>query len=57
MVEADISQSYAVVATMSFFVISVIMLSFAAPWQDVLAESGRLEVSSNIIATPAEKKA
>jgi hypothetical protein len=40
-VEADVSQTYAVVAITSFFFVAIALLRCAAPWNDILKESGR----------------
>ncbi|GAX17521.1 hypothetical protein FisN_18Lh166 [Fistulifera solaris] len=41
LVEADVNQTYAVVAVSSFLLISILSLQCAAPWDDILEESGR----------------
>jgi hypothetical protein len=41
LVEADVNQTYAVVAVSSFLLISIGSLKCAAPWDEILEESGR----------------
>ncbi len=41
MVEARVSQTYGVVAVCTFFLVAVAILEFAAPWNEILEESGR----------------
>ena len=55
LVEADISQTYAVVATMGFFLIAIVLLRFAASWDDILRESGRLGDEQGDDAQPDEQ--
>jgi hypothetical protein len=43
LVEADVSQTYAVFAVTGFLLIAIGMLRCAAPWNDILKESGRLD--------------
>jgi len=42
LVEADVSKTYGVVAITSFFLVAIGILCFAAPWDEILEESGRL---------------
>jgi hypothetical protein len=42
-VEADVSQNYALCSVSGFFIVAVGILRFAAPWDDILKESGRLD--------------
>ena len=43
MVENDVSQTYGVVTVLMFFPIAILLLLCAAPWREILEESGRLE--------------
>lgn len=42
-VEAEVSQTYGVVAVSCFMLIAVALVGCAAPWEDILRESGRLK--------------
>lgn len=41
MVEANVSQTHGVIAVCLFFVVAVVLVSLAAPWDQILEESGR----------------
>jgi hypothetical protein len=41
LVEADVNQTYAVVAVSSFLLVSIFSLQCAAHWDEILEESGR----------------
>jgi hypothetical protein len=43
LVEADVSLTYAVISVNGFFIIAIGLLRFAAPWDVILRESGRLD--------------
>jgi hypothetical protein len=43
LVEADVSQTYAVISVSGFFLIALGILRFASPWDVILRESGRLD--------------
>lgn len=49
LVEADVSQTYAVVAVSAFMLFSIGFLQFTAPWDDLLAESGRSSDNAEIL--------
>ena len=42
MVEAGVSQTYGIIAVSGFFLAAIAILRCAAPWEDILRESGRL---------------
>ena len=54
LVEADVSQTYAVVAVSSFLLVSITSLQCAAPWEDILEESGRSAVKTTLDLDPVE---
>ena len=39
LVELDVSQTIGVVSITIFFIIAIVVLSFAAPWDEIVAES------------------
>jgi hypothetical protein len=39
LVQADVSQTYAVLAVIGFFLVAVVMLRCAAPWNEILEEA------------------
>lgn len=49
MVEAKVSQTYGVVAVSSFLLVAVALLGCAAPWDDILQESGRVKESLHLV--------
>ena len=54
MVEADVSQTYGVIAVAAFLLVAIVLLHFAASWDDILEDSGRKgEVDDKNISQPS----
>jgi len=47
LLEANVSQTFGVVATTVFFLIAIDILCLAAPWEEILVESGRDPAGNN----------